>query len=1020
MYLYVLGGGRPHSGNKHSALRAVGNSISVLDWALDAVENYVEDYYFVSGYASETVCTAYPNLNYLHNGDWKDTCAGWSFLNALPNTPREILVTYSDIVFREAIVNDIINTDGDVVVAIDSRWRSRYGGRDIEDINVCEKVLVRNKEISLSGSNLSVNQANAEFLGLVRFSKKAIEKLKLIKTKSKFQNTNLKQTNLSDIVELLRIDGLSIKAVDVHGAWAELNKPADIAHFILGTKAQTLDRLKKIVKLSQIKSQVSFTTARWSENPSDIINKIQNYFGDRQLIVRSSGVTEDGFLNSNAGAYTSILDILGSNRAYIKNAVDTVIKSYPDKDPNNEVLVQPMLVNIQLSGVVFTRSPKSGAPFYIINYDDESGKSDTITSGTSERGKTFLILRNANEKNKNIPKKLRSLLPALREIERLLNYEFLDIEFAITAETGLNILQVRPISTIESIGDFADESYYNLINELEENFQLHQSEIPFLLGKRTIFGVMPDWNPAEIIGINPSMLATSLYENLITNEVWAEQRAGYGYRDVRPNPLLVSFAGHPYVNVRSSFNSFIPFTLPDVISEKLVEFSIGWLEKNPDLHDKIEFDVIPTCFDLNFARWEDRFKTEAAFSPAEIDQIRKSYLSLTNKALHRISEDFVVIERLECRYRQIKNSSLPPLQKAFVLLDDARRLGALPFAHLARSAFVAINLLRSAVDIGVLSKLEYDDFFHTIHTVSQDLCIDSIACSDGILDWSEFVEKYGHLRPGTYDITSSNYRQEAERYLRPSVNKNSANNKKNQTNSGSLWKDARGRFAKAINKSGLSVTGEEIETFMRTAIEGREYAKFAFSRNLSLALDELLLWGEVYHFDAETISQISLDDLRYIYSGRVFTRDIDQWVRNRAKVNQESARVSELLELPPLITKVDDFSLFSYPLNHPNYIGSGSVISICVELEDQLGAEIDLEGKIILIPSADPGYDWLFNRGIAGLITKFGGANSHMAIRAAEYQLPAAIGIGELQYRNLAGAEELELNPKLRTIRVIR
>ena len=30
---------------------------------------------------------------------------------------------------------------------------------------------------------------------------------------------------------------------------------------------------------------------------------------------------------------------------------------------------------------------------------------------------------------------------------------------------------------------------------------------------------MPDWNPAEIIGIKPKPLALSLYQELITNEI---------------------------------------------------------------------------------------------------------------------------------------------------------------------------------------------------------------------------------------------------------------------------------------------------------------------------------------------------------------------------------------------------------------------------------------------------------------------------------------------------------------------
>ena len=47
------------------------------------------------------------------------------------------------------------------------------------------------------------------------------------------------------------------------------------------------------------------------------------------------------------------------------------------------------------------------------------------------------------------------------------------------------------------------------------------------------------------------------------------------------------------------------------------------------------------------------------------------------------------------------------------------------------------------------------------------------------------------------------------------------------------------------------------------------------------------------------------------------------------------------------------------------------------------------------------GYDWIFTRNIAGLITKYGGANSHMAIRCAEYNIPAAIGCGIQPYERI-------------------
>ena len=63
-----------------------------------------------------------------------------------------------------------------------------------------------------------------------------------------------------------------------------------------------------------------------------------------------------------------------------------------------------------------------------------------------------------------------------------------------------------------------------------------------------------------------------------------------------------------------------------------------------------------------------------------------------------------------------------------------------------------------------------------------------------------------------------------------------------------------------------------------------------------------------------------------------------------------------------------------------------------------------------MIEGADPGYDWIFLHGIKGLITKYGGAASHMTIRCAEFNLPAAIGCGEKIYEDLKRANKIKLD----------
>ena len=76
--------------------------------------------------------------------------------------------------------------------------------------------------------------------------------------------------------------------------------------------------------------------------------------------------------------------------------------------------------------------------------------------------------------------------------------------------------------------------------------------------------------------------------------------------------------------------------------------------------------------------------------------------------------------------------------------------------------------------------------------------------------------------------------------------------------------------------------------------------------------------------------------------------------------------------------------------------------------------------KIVLILNADPGYDWIFSRKIAGLITCWGGANSHMAIRSSELNLPAAIGVGSLKFKELKNATLVKLDSNNKILKAIK
>ena len=72
--------------------------------------------------------------------------------------------------------------------------------------------------------------------------------------------------------------------------------------------------------------------------------------------------------------------------------------------------------------------------------------------------------------------------------------------------------------------------------------------------------------------------------------------------------------------------------------------------------------------------------------------------------------------------------------------------------------------------------------------------------------------------------------------------------------------------------------------------------------------------------------------------------------------------------LPPLITNAEQVWCFEWPNLKPNFITSKVVEGRVLAPSDK-----NIENSIVCIPSADPGYDWLFSHAIKGLITAWGG-----------------------------------------------
>lgn len=764
------------------------------------------------------------------------------------------------------------------------------------------------------------------------------------------------------------------------------------------TKARTLEKLQGLIKAANIAPLHIFTVDRWNTDKCHVLQAIFKQFGDQYLIVRSSSSEEDRINFSGAGKYESILNV---DAVSLEGAIDQVVSSYDNEAFDNEVLVQPMLDNVVFSGVAFSHDPNTCAPYRIINYS-EGSDTTLVTSGNG--GEMVQIAAQPGRSEIPIFQKILTLVD---ELLKIFDGEPIDLEFAITkhlsAET-LWLLQVRPL--ILPAAPELQEEQSKRLKILESRLKKAMRPNPFLLGDTTVFGVMPDWNPAEIIGIRPKPLALSLYRDLFTDSIWAYQRHNYGYRNLRSHRLMPNFFGLPYIDVRVSFNSFVPELLDDSVGNRLVDYYIDKLIKRPNLHDKVEFEIVWSCFTFDL---EEKLKIlpESQFSMDDRKKIADSLRNLTNSVLNPKTgmwrRDAEKLDLLAKRRAVLKNSDMSKSDRVYWLIEDMKRYGTLPFAGLARTGFMAVQILRSLVDVKIFSKQDYDKFMASLHTISSQMVADRFKLSK-----SEFLGIYGHLRPGTYDIMSARYDESPDLYF----DWNKPPPEPTPTESFSLSAGQFDSIAELLIESRLQTSPNDLLEFLKSAIELREYAKFEFSHNLS---DAMLLMKDIGLENNLSAREIAYCDISAFQELHVSACDVRWLLQQSAEKGKQGYAETRKLSLPPLITSPNDVNIFHWPESEPNFITQKHVTARVADVSKNE----TLENAIVCILSADPGFDWLFSHSIAGLITAWGGANSHMAIRASELGLPAVIGAGIKLFDRWSKADRLHIDCAGRKVSVI-
>lgn len=771
---------------------------------------------------------------------------------------------------------------------------------------------------------------------------------------------------------------------------------------LLSNKGSTLLKLKSILRHGEIPDLEVLKVSDFEQNFDRSYSKLLNIFFNKKIAIRSDHHSEDNLNTSNAGKFHTELNVEINNKVEFKQSLLKVIESYkisPGNISDQNIIFQEMVQKVICSGVIFTRNQMDNAPYFVINYDDESGRTDTITRGEKVNSNRILYVHHGSIEKVNSPR-FKKLLKTTQEIMKLTNEDLLDIEFILDENLEVFIVQVRKLIIKKKL-NFKEVEFNTQLNEVANMIDLLQSQNTNYISR--IFAMMPDWNPVELIGRKPRTLAYDLFKKLITDSSWAQARSELGYNVVDDTQLVYLIGGTPYVDVVKSLHSLTQYNLPIKIQEKIIINSHNRLLSNPNYHDKYEFEIVISSpsFDL-----EDRIELIHGIVLNKNEQ--HEYKNIILFHFLQIFENWE--SNLNSMMSDLQQLSEVRLDKedVFDYLIKLSNISGRNFAKIARLAFISTELLKSLVRKNRINTEDYNKFYKMLDLISNQYLQDLKKLKLDLMSNLEFNSMYGHLRPGTFDITQLPYFMD-EKYYKFNLNNFDLVD-------GEINKDDGTRISNAIiqalgvslNEINLKIDPIEVFNFVKKSIESRELAKFYLSKGVSKSIEIIFEIGQTYNLNREELSFSKIVEIEMLTKNRI---SLDEF-RNIIYENKKSYELLKDIKTPEIINNSDSIYVVPFQGGLPNFISSKNVkgkVRLNPKPYDDY-FENEQEENIIVLENADPGFDWIFSKNILGLITRFGGVNSHMAIRCAEFSVTAVIGCGEKIFNKICSSKIIGIN----------
>lgn len=211
----------------------------LLSWTISHLKQFSNhNLTLIGGYCSEKLSQF--GLPIIENKKWNisNMVYSWWCSKELWNGP--ILTSYSDIIYSPKVIEKLFQQDGEIIVAVDSLWKDYWELRfdnilsDAESLKINEEGFIT----SIGQKETSISSIEGQYIGLILFSKKSLDKIsKIIDQEIEAnqagrsiicQGKIFEQLFMTDLIHYFANHVGGVKACQIQGQWLEIDNYRDL------------------------------------------------------------------------------------------------------------------------------------------------------------------------------------------------------------------------------------------------------------------------------------------------------------------------------------------------------------------------------------------------------------------------------------------------------------------------------------------------------------------------------------------------------------------------------------------------------------------------------------------------------------------------------------------------------------------------------------------------------------------------------------------------------------------------